>query len=156
MLNGWLHRQVALGVRLASLFPNQLDFCMESGTHKVWFSGAHAPNRNAKSPFSPKSEAQVSKQILEENQFDPRSPNAPARQDNNAFWWPWKRSMPLLAGFGNFFFSKSYYDVLVTISFKVTKKKRSFLIYRQMTKNKNLPNQTVPFLCSQAHNLVED
>ena len=37
---------------------------MESETHKVWFSGAHAPNRNAKSPFSPKSEAQVSKQIL--------------------------------------------------------------------------------------------
>ena len=54
MLNGWLriHRQVALGVRLASLFPNQLDFSMESGTHEVWFSGAHAPNRNMQGALS--------------------------------------------------------------------------------------------------------
>ena len=54
MLNGWLriHRQVALGVRLASLFPNQLDFSMESGTPKVWFSGAHAPNRNMQGALS--------------------------------------------------------------------------------------------------------
>ena len=54
MLNGWprIHRQVALGVRLASLFPNQLDFSMESGTPKVWFSGAHAPNRNMQGALS--------------------------------------------------------------------------------------------------------
>ena len=54
MLNGWLriHRQVALGVRLASLFPNQLDFSMESKTPKVWFSGAHAPNRNMQGALS--------------------------------------------------------------------------------------------------------
>ena len=54
MLNGWLriHRQVALGVRLASLFPNQLDFSMESGTPKVWFSGARAPNRSMQGALS--------------------------------------------------------------------------------------------------------